>query len=131
MLDLQPRISLDKSVLALLISAGTNQEFKGPDRIIIDTLGQAHRRVRQFLPQLGADTRAGCNLNQLLMAPLDRALSFAQVNYLARLITEYLHFDMARRRHEAFNINRIVAERRLRLRLTPPVGLFEIFEPAH
>ena len=59
----------------------------------------------------------GAFLPDLLMAALQRTIALAEVNRLAPAVAEHLDFDMARLVQIFFEIDRIVAERRLGLGL--------------
>ena len=60
-------------------------------------------------------TGDGRLLDQLLVAPLGRAVALAQVDDVAVAVAEDLDLDMARALDELLDVERAVAERRLRL----------------
>ncbi|CDZ87083.1 hypothetical protein RHRU231_210009 [Rhodococcus ruber] len=55
---------------------------------------QRHRRRAHLLAHLGGDDGRGCFLEDLLVAALDRALTFAEMHRIAVLVTEDLDLDV-------------------------------------
>ena len=53
----------------------------------------------QLLPDLGADSRPRGLLDDLLVAPLHRAVPLEEVDVVAVLVPEHLNLDVARRLH--------------------------------
>ena len=54
---------------------------------------------------------------QLLMPTLNRAVTFAEMHNMSTMVGNNLHFDMARLEKISFEIDRVIAESGLRLRL--------------
>ena len=88
----------------------------------------AQRRRDELVASRWAYGRAWGNLDQLLMAPLQRAFSFPQMRDAARLIAENLHFNMAGCWHEALNIHLAIAKRCTCFRLAAVVRLFKVLK---
>ena len=111
MLDLQPRVHFHEVELPVRIE----QEL---DRAGADVVHRARERDRgraEFLAQRRVDGRRGAFLDQFLVAPLHRAVALAEVDYVAVLVGEDLHLDVARALERAFQQQPSVAERMLRL----------------
>src|SRR6185295_19806412 len=89
-LDLQPRVHFDEVELA------RRRENKF-DRAGIRVANRASGRERglaKLFAQFWTDGRRRTLFNDLLMAALNRALAFEQVNQIAVMIAEDLHFDV-------------------------------------
>ena len=94
MLDLQPGIHLEEVELLAL-----HDELHRPRVHVADGARAPHRRRREPLLERGARAAgAGRLLDQLLVAPLDRALALVQVHHPPRTIADDLHLDVARGR---------------------------------
>ena len=65
----------------------------------------------------GVQRGRGAFLPDFLMAALQRAVALAEMDGVALAVAEHLDFDVARLLQVFFEIDRIVAERRLRLGL--------------
>ena len=107
MLDLEPRVHLQEIEVPLLVG----DEFHRAGRAVAHGGGECaglgpHRRPRRLVEQ-----RARRLLDHLLVAALDRAFAFAQVDDRAGAIGEHLYFDMARVFDEALDEDAPVAER--------------------
>ena len=110
MLDLDAGIHFDEVELAVLV-----EEFDGADAEIFDL---AHRLGDRFADRVahgGVERRRGAFLPDLLVAPLQRAVALAEMDGAAFAVAEHLDFDVARPLQIFFQINRVVAERGLRL----------------
>ena len=115
-----------KAKVALFAAVGVDQKFKGAETVVCDMLGHAHRRRDELVACCWGDRGAWGNFDQLLMAPLHRAFALPQMRDVSRSIAENLDFDMASRRHEAFDIHLAIAERRARFRLATVVRFLNI-----
>ena len=113
-LDLDARIDLDEIELA---GIGIHQEL---DRAGADIVGGV-RDLQRVVAQLAALDRVEIGsrraLDDLLVAPLDRAVALEQVHGIAVLVAEHLHLDMARPLDQLLEIDLVLAERRLGLAL--------------
>jgi len=91
-LDLQARVHLEE----VEVPDGIDQEL---DRARVDVpraFGDAHGGRPELGAQIFRDTRPGGFLDQLLMAPLDRAVALAEPDNLSLTVGEDLHLDVAR-----------------------------------
>jgi hypothetical protein len=115
-LDLDPRIDLDEievravHVVEKLDRAGT---------AVARRTAQAHGVVGQFGPPSLVEKGGGRALDDLLVAPLDRAIAFEQMHQIAVLVADDLHLDVARPAHQLLQEHLVVAEGSLGL---PPAG---------
>src|SRR5918911_1316370 len=88
------------------------------------------RRLHR-LARLGVEGRRGRLLDQLLMAPLDRALALAEGEDAAVHVAEHLDLDVPRGRDRLLQVERPVAEGRLRLGGRAVEGRLELVRRAH
>lgn len=112
MLDLQPRIHLQKEKLPRLI---IHQILDRPRRPILDRLGQQHRRLPQLLPQPlpSLHKRTRTLLHDLLMPPLNRALPLPKMHGRPFPIPKHLHLHMPCARVVPLHKHAAVLEQRL------------------
>ena len=91
---------------------GLHEEFHGAGVSVTgggcEVQGMAAKRVA--LPGIQIGRRR--TLNQLLVAPLHRAVAFEEMDQVAVGIAQYLHFNVAGLTHEFFQVDLIVAESR-------------------
>src|SRR3954454_18883077 len=117
MLDLQPRIHLDKEhVLAI------RDEFDSARADITDS-GSGLARGRAYrVPLLGVQRWRWRFLHHLLMPPLQRAFPLEQGQQVAVTVANDLHLDVTRLFHESLDQHAVVAKSSLRLALGPHNG---------
>src|SRR5215813_13781982 len=106
-LDLDARVHLHEIKTAVLVE----QEFDGPRVAVTDPFTGFDRDSPHLLPQLVTDAGRRRLFNQLLMAALDGAFAFSQVDHVAVIVTEHLDFDVARVGDVFFQIDAAVFER--------------------
>ena len=111
MLDLQARVHLEEVERAVLVEQELDRAGVG----VAHRLRDRRRGRRHAPPQLRRDRERRALFDDLLVAPLDRALALDERQHGAVMIAEQLHFDVARRHDAALEIDRAVAECRLRL----------------
>jgi hypothetical protein len=70
------------------------QELHGTGVLVAHGLRRAHRQIADIGALLGGQLRAGGDLDQLLVAPLDRAVALEQVHHVAEAVAEDLHLDV-------------------------------------
>ncbi len=109
MLDLKPRVHLEEVERPV----GADQELDRARAEVIDRAGQRHRRLGE--PRAQPRGHGGRLLDHLLVATLNRAVAFEQMNDVPRPIGEDLDFDMTRPIEPAFEHQSVVAEGRGRL----------------
>jgi hypothetical protein len=98
MLDLQPCVHFDEPECVGAQSAcAIGDEFDRTRAAVAHCLRGSYRRSADVLAQCCRHVRRGRFLDHLLMAPLQRAIPFAEVDHLAMAIGKNLNFDMARR----------------------------------
>ena len=95
---------------------GVEQHLDRPGPHVIDRLRASDGRGPHFLAQVGGHRGAGCLLDQLLMPPLDGAVTLAEVNDVAVFVAEDLELDVARPCEILLDVDVAVAERGERLR---------------
>ena len=127
MLDLEPGVQLDE----IERPVGAEEELEGAGVAVADraagTLGSGLHRLARVV----VERRRRRLLDQLLMAPLDRALALAERQDAALTVGEHLDLDMPRGRDRLLQIEASVAEGRLRLERRGAVGRVELVGPAH
>ena len=87
--------------------------------------GALDRRLHR-LARLGRERERRRLLDQLLVAPLDRALALAEREHAALAVAEHLDLDVAGRHERPLEVERAVAERRLGLGARGAVGGLEL-----
>ena len=107
-LDLNARIDFDE---VELVGIGIHQEFDGAGVRVADLLAQSHSGIAELDPAFLRQVMRRCALDHLLIAALHRAIALEQVDQIAVLVTEHLHFDMASAANELFEIGFVIAER--------------------
>ena len=111
MLDLQARVQLDE----VEAPVGAEQELERAGVAIADGAAGALGRRLHRLARLRRQRRRRRLLDQLLVAPLDRALALAEREHVAEVVAEHLDLDVAGRDERLLDVERRVAEGRLRL----------------
>ena len=134
MLDLQARIGLDEGECGLSACVAVDQELKRAQIVVMrgdrELLGGLDNARAQGIAQRGARR----HLDELLVAPLNRAFALPQMAGRAVMIGDDLHFDMAGLADQALDIDLIVSEGGLRLGLAACIGFLQpcgILDDAH
>ena len=89
------------------------------------------RRCNRFLSHIHSQLR--CNkgrrafFHDLLVTALNRTFTFAQMDHISVIITQYLKFDMMRLFHKFFQVNRIIPKRRKRFRPGGVISFLHLF----
>ena len=127
MLHLNARIHLDKVDRAVLI----HQELDRPSILIAD-LGQAAlQRRTQMLADLRRHLQTRRLLDQLLMAPLDRAFALKEHLDIPVLVRQYLKLDMPRPLNEFLHVHLAVAEGICRLLRSRRIQIRQLLSRSH
>src|SRR5579883_115673 len=105
MLDLQARVHLHEEEFAVLI-----EELHRAGALVAELADGLGRKPADLGAGLRIEHRAGAFLDQLLMAPLNRAVALAQMNRAALAVAQQLDLHMARLFEIALDIDGIVAE---------------------
>ena len=113
MLDLQPRVHLEEVEAAI----APHDELDGAGRLVADRARQRHRLLAHRAPGGLVEERRRRLLDHLLVAALDRALAFPQVDEVAVRVAQHLDLDVPRLLDELLDEHPVVAEARLRLGL--------------
>ena len=111
MLHLEARVHLEEPERAV----GFDEELHGARVGVADRAGQRDRSLADALAQLVVQRRGGRFLDDLLVAPLDRAVALEEVDQVAVGVAEDLDLDVAGAIHESFDEERAVTERGGRL----------------
>ena len=126
MLDLQPGVHLEE-VEALVLR---DHELDRAGGIVVDRSRQGDGLLAHAAARLGVEQRRGRLLDDLLVAPLDRAFALGEVDAGAVLVAEHLDLDVAGVLDELLDEDPVVAERRLGLRARSLERLRDILGPA-
>ncbi|MNZ77104.1 hypothetical protein D3C78_956290 [compost metagenome] len=92
MFDLQAGVHFHEEEFA----ARVEEELHGAGADVADGLGRLHRRLAHGAAQLGRQAGGRGFLDHLLVAALDRAVAFVEVQAVAVLVGEDLDFHVAR-----------------------------------
>ena len=106
-LDLQTGVHLEEGRPAAVV----DEEFAGAGIHVADRMGEHQRRVAQTSPQLGIDAGRWRLLQHLLVPPLDRAVTFAELYAGPMGIEQHLDLDVAAAFEEALQDQPVIAER--------------------
>src|SRR5205823_11569819 len=107
MLDLNARIHLHEIETT---ARAVDDALDGAGILVAGVPAQPHRRVAERGAQRLVDDWGRTFLDELLIAPLDRAIALAQVQHRFA-IGEDLHFDVPHVGEIFFDVDRAVAER--------------------
>ena len=105
MLDLDALVDFEEIEVALVI----HDEFDGAGICVVGDLGDAYGRFTHFLAKFLKfvfDERRWGFFDDLLIAPLDGAISLAEVNDVAPVVSQNLKLDMVRILDELLDIDR-------------------------
>jgi hypothetical protein len=129
-LDLDPGVHLDEDVVAL----GVEQELDGAGVAVADLGREAHRVGAHPLPDPGVEVGRRGDLDDLLVAALDRAVALEEVDHVAGTVGEDLYLDVAGVHDRLLDEDGRVAERALALAHAGLDGLAEVLggvDPTH
>src|ERR1700728_1239730 len=122
MFDLEPGVHLQEVEGPVLV-----EELDGSGALVTARFPEADRRLSHRLAYLGWKVRRRALFDQLLMAPLARAVPFAEPDDVAKAVAEDLHLDVARSREVALEVDLVTPETRERLALRRGEGVSGIF----
>jgi hypothetical protein len=111
MLDLNSCIHFKEIKVFILVC----NELYRACRAVVHRRRQSHRLGTHGGACLGIEQRRGRLLDDLLVAPLDRAFALAQVDHLAVTVGQHLDLDVARLLDELLDEDALVAESGARL----------------
>lgn len=114
-LDLDARIDLDEveGPISLI-----HQELDRAGSHVVRGRADLECRLAQRLPRGLVEIRRRRPFDHLLVAPLDRAIAFEQVEQVAVAVAEQLNLDMAGPADQFLEIDLVTTERSLRLALS-------------
>ena len=127
-LDLNARVALDEEVVPGL---GGHQELHRCCIRQASLRREPHGVGVEPVAQAAGQARRRGDLDDFLIALLDRAVPLPQVSDAPVLIGQYLHFDVARPVHEALHEHGAVAEGRRRLARASFERLSDVFDARH
>ena len=127
-LDLDPRVHLDEDVLALLV---VDEELHGAGVHVAHVRGELHGVRADAVAERRIEVRRRRDLDDLLVAPLDRAVALEEVHEAAAPVGQDLHLDVPRAHHGLLEVDGRVAERALGLASRGPDGLLQIGQVGH
>ena len=110
-LDLDPRVHFHEVVRAVRVE----QHLDGPRADVADRGGAEDGGVPHAGAQLGRHGRTGRLFDQLLVPPLHRAVTLAEVDHRALRVAQDLELDMPRPREVLLDVHVAIAERGQRL----------------
>jgi hypothetical protein len=117
-LHLEAGVHLQEVEVAVLV----HQELDGPGADVADGASRGDRHLAHAGAHRLVDHRRGGLLDDLLVAALHRAVALAEVDGVPLGVGEDLHLDVARPDHRLLEVDRVVAEGRLRLAARALVG---------
>jgi len=106
-LDLHPRVHLDEEEFAVL-----EQELEGAGAAVADPLARGRATLTDALDRAARDAGRRGLFDDLLVAPLHRAVALAQPDRVLVLVGQHLDLDVARVLEELLHVHGRVAERR-------------------
>jgi hypothetical protein len=116
--DLQPRVHFhEPDAVGAQALAGVGNEFHRARADIVHSSRRPHRRRAQGIARGGVHAGGGGFLDHLLVAALQAAIAFEEVDDVAMGVAKDLHLDMARMGDIAFEQDMGLAKRLLRLAL--------------
>ncbi len=121
MFHLDPRVDLDE----VKVSLGIHDKFHGPGIGIVGCLNQANGSGAHGLSGIVRQLRSGAFLDQFLVAALEGAIPFPEVDNISMVIGDNLDLDVPRSLHVFFQVDATVAEGRFRFDASLLDGLFE------
>ena len=108
-----------------------HKELHRPRIEVIDILHQFDGGTADIFAQLLRKRPGRRHFNHFLMAALDRAVTFKQMNDMSRFITENLYLDMLRIHDTFFHIHFVATESHFRFRFRAVVRFLQIFHAVH
>ena len=108
-----------------------HKELYRPCIEVIDILHQLDGGITDIITQLLRKRPGRRHFNHFLMAALDRAVTFKQMNNMSRFITENLHLDVLRIHDTFFHIHFVAAESHFRFRFRAVIRFLQIFHAVH
>src|SRR5262249_3167667 len=117
-LDLDAGVDLQK----VEAPAGVEQELHRTRALVAGRPAQSEGRTGEFASHRWSHNRAGRLLEELLVASLDGAVPFTQVNYVPAAVGQHLHLNVPRALHVLLEIDLGRAKRRGGLALAGPHG---------
>ena len=127
MLDLDPGVHLHEGVAAV----GRDEELDGAGVDIADGAGELDGRVAQGRTDLLGQAGSRRQLDDLLVAALDRAVALEQVHHLAVGVGEHLHLDVPGPLDGLLEEDRAVTEGSRRLARCADRRVLELARGAH
>jgi hypothetical protein len=121
MLNLDARVDLDEVVTVLLVY----QELGCPGITVSNRAGKADSVVEDRIPHIGGQVLGRGNLDDLLVSPLDGAVTLVKMDNVAMVVTEELDLDMLGLVEEPLDEDGAVAEGALGLGSGSLKGLLE------
>ncbi len=106
MLDLEPGVHLQERDRAI----GPDQVLDGARSLVSRSPSECHRPVEKGLSELVAEVGCGGFLDDLLIATLDRAVPFTQMDHVAVGVTDDLHLHVTSVLDERLDEDRSVTE---------------------
>jgi hypothetical protein len=126
-LHLETRVRLHVIELPLIV----HQELERAGVGVLHGLGRVHHQAAHLAPHLLRQDGRRRFLDQLLVAPLDRALALAEVHHVAVMVADDLELDVAGVVEILLDVDVAVAEGRLRLALRRPEVRAQFVRVAH
>ena len=106
MFNLQAGIHFQKIEIAF----GIDNKFNRSGTVIINRHCQPNGLLAHGLAGAGVQKRRWGFFDHLLIAPLDRAFAFVQMDAMAMLVSQHLNFNMPRAGDKFFNKYPVVAK---------------------
>ena len=105
-LHLQAGIHFQEIIIAMFI----DKEFNSARTDVVYGFGGSYCFFTHILTELRSNEHRRALFYYFLIAALNRTFAFAEVNYIAMFVAQYLELDMMRFFYEFLQIYRIVSE---------------------
>ena len=133
-LDLNAWVHFDEDVLSCTLTNGVEQEFDGAGIDVANRPGESDRIRVEPLAYLVAQVRRWGDLEDFLVATLNRAVAFEEMHGLAGGIRQDLYLDVARTKHCRLEEHRRITEGAVRFAhglVERSAQLRRVVDPAH
>ena len=126
MFDLDAGVHFDEVEFAVFV-----EEFEGARAVVADAFAGFDADGADGVALFFADAGGGRFFHDFLVAALERAVAFAEVDGVAVFVGQYLDFDVARGFEEFFHVHHVVAKGLARFGFGEAYGIDDFVSAAH